>query len=157
MLANNTKLDLRHYEEMARQNHRGLVPMVFAETTLPYLIGEVAGFKPAAAKKLHDDGTAVPHESVYRSGSLPEKQAGAGLVNETEDETRRSAVVIPDGVLEDHGLKRMALAKKIAGRDPGSWPEADEIIKAEQARRAALAERTGGAVTSESGLQAPVA
>ncbi len=94
--------------------------MVFAETTLPYAIGEVAGFKPAAAKKLHDDGTAVPHESVYRSGSLPEKQAGAGLVNETEDETRRSAVEIPGDVLEAHGLKRMALAKKIAGRDPAT-------------------------------------
>ena len=157
MLANNTKLDLRHYEEMARKNHRGLVPMVFAETTLPYTIGEIAGFRPAAAKKLHDDGTAVPHESVYRSGSLPEKRAGAGLVNETEDEARRSAVEIPDNVLDAHGLKRMALAKKIAGRDPATWEEADEIIKAEQSRRAALAERTGGAVTSESGRQAPVA
>ncbi len=78
-------------------------------------------------------------------------------MNETEDETRRSAVEIPVDVLEAHGLKRMALAKKIAGRDPATWDEADDIIKAEQARRAALADRTGGAVTSESGQQAPVA
>lgn len=157
MLANNTKLDLRHYEEMARKNYRGLVPMVFAETTLPYTIGEIAGFRPAAAKKLHDDGTAVPHESVYRSGSLPEKEAGTGLVDETQDEARRSAVEIPADVLEAHGLKRMALAKKIAGRDPATWEEADAIIKAEQQRRAAMVERTGGGVTSESGLLGPVA
>lgn len=157
MLANNTKLDLRDYEDMARKNHRGLVPMVFAETTLPFGIGEVAGFRPAAAKKLHDDGTAVPHESVYRSGSLTQKEAGAGLINETEDEARRSAVDIPADVLDAHGLKRMALAKKIAGRDPATWDEADAIIKSEQQRRAAMVERTGGAVTSESGLQAPVA
>ncbi|WP_342163057.1 hypothetical protein [Methylobacterium sp. SD21] len=157
MLANNTKLDLRHYEDMARKNHRGLVPMVFAETTLPYALGEIAGFRPAAAKKLHDDGTAVPHESVYRSGSLPEKQVGAGLVDETEDEARRSAVEIPGDVLEAHGLKRMALAKKIAGRDPGTYDEADEIIRAEQQRRSALAERTGGAVTTETAHLGPAA
>ena len=157
MLANNTKLDLRHYEEMARGNHRGLVPMVFAETTLPFTIGEIAGFKPAEAKKLHDDGTAVPHESVYRSGSLPEKEAGAGLVDETQDEARRSAVEIPADVLEAHGLKRMALAKKIAGRDPATWEEADAIIKAEQQRRAAMVERTGGGVTSQSAQLGPVA
>ena len=43
MLANNTKLDLRHYEEMARKNHRGLVPMVFAETTMRFSLGVICG------------------------------------------------------------------------------------------------------------------
>lgn len=145
MLATHTKLDLRHYEEMARGNHRGLVPMTFAETALPYALGETAGFKPTAAKKLHDDGTAVPHESVYRAGSLVEKETGAGLTDETADEARRSAVPIPGDALEQHGLSRMSLAKKITGQDPKTYDEADEMIRAEQQRRTVLAERGGDA------------
>ncbi len=148
MRATHNHLDLSHYEAMARQNHRGLVPMTFLEATLPHGVGDVAGFKPAAAKKLHDEGTAVPHSSVYDAGSLATK-APAPVVDETEEERRKSAVDYPADWPEQHHLKRIAWAKALTGQEKMSVEEADKAIRDEVERRRLKAD-TGGAVTSQS-------
>lgn len=148
MRATHNHLDLSHYEEMARKNHRGLVPMSFVEPTLPFGVGDVAGFKPAAAKKLHDEGTAVPHSSVYDAGSIVTK-APAPVVDETEEERRKSAVDYPADWSEQHHLKRIGWAKALTGQEKMTVEEADAAIRQEVERRR-LKSDTGGAVTSQS-------
>lgn len=131
----NTKLDIDHYVSMANKNHRGLVPMVFAKTVLPYAQGDVAGFRPEEAKALHDDGTAVPHSSVYEAGAVETKAGASVLVDASEDERRRSAVALGDEPLAAHQLDRIKLAKALEGGDVSSPEAADAIITAELDRR----------------------
>jgi hypothetical protein len=143
------RLDLSHFHDMAKQNHRGLVPMEFIEPAMPHGVGDVAGYKPAEAKALHDRGIAVPHDSVYDRGDLAERRDASVVVPETDDELRRSQVDLGEGPLERHHLQKIKLAAQIAGRDVSKADEADEIIRAEIARRGALASRSGGAVTTD--------
>lgn len=143
------RLDLSHFHEMAKQNHRGLVPMAFIEAAMPHAVGDVAGYKPLEAKALHDRGIAVPHDSVYDRGDIAERRDASVVIPETEDELRRSQVDLGDEPLDRHHLQRIKLAAQIAGHEVSKADEADEIIRAEIARRGALASRSGGAVTSD--------
>ncbi|WCS27795.1 hypothetical protein LOK46_13525 [Methylobacterium sp. NMS14P] len=150
------RLDLSHFHDMAKGNHRGLVPMEFIEAAMPHAVGDVAGYKPADAKQLHDRGIAVPHGSVYERGSVAERRDASRVVPETDDELRRSQVDLGDDPLERHHLQRIKLAAQIAGRDVSKADEADEIIRAEIARRGEVQQRAGGAVTSDA-LRLPAA
>ena len=150
------RLDLSHFHDMAKQNHRGLVPMQFVEAAMPHAVGDVAGFKPAEAKLLHDRGIAVPHGSVYERGAVGERQDASIVEPETDDELRRSQVDMGDDPMGQHHLQRIKLAAEIAGRTVPTKDEADEIIRAEIARRGAVADRSGGAVTSDA-LRLPAA
>ncbi|MCJ2019460.1 hypothetical protein MKK84_18795 [Methylobacterium sp. E-065] len=143
------RLDLSHFHDMGKQNHRGLVPMEFIEPAMPHAVGDVAGYKPAEAKALHDRGIAVPHGSVYDRGDVAERRDASQVVPETDDELRRSQVDLGDEPLGRHHLQRIKLAAEIAGRDVSTKDDADEIIRAEIARRGGLATRSGGAVTSD--------
>ena len=131
----NNKLDLRHYIDMAAKNHRGLIPMVFAKTILPYAQGAIAGFRPEEAKALHDDGIAVPHQSVYEAGAVETKAGASAVVDATEDDRRRSAVDLGDDPLSAHQLDRIKMAQALSGADVGSPEAADTIIKGEIERR----------------------
>ena len=142
------RLDLSHFHDMAKANHRGLVPMEFIEAAMPHAMGDVAGYKPEQAKQLHDRGIAVPHGSVYERGSVGERQDASVVEPETDDELRRSQVELGDEPLSRHHLQRIKLAAEIAGRDVSTKDDADEIIRGELARRGRVADRSGGAVTS---------
>lgn len=150
------RLDLSHFHDMAKSNHRGLVPMEFVEAAMPHAMGDVAGYKPAEAKLLHDRGIAVPHGSVYERDAVAERQDASTIEPETDDELRRSQVDLGDEPLERHHLQRIKLAAQIAGYDVSKADEADEIIRAEIARRGRVADRSGGAVTSDA-LRLPAA
>lgn len=143
------RLDLSHFHDMAKQNHRGLVPMEFIEAAMPHAIGDVAGYKPHEAKALHDRGIAVPHGSVYDRGDIAERRDASVVVPETDDELRRSQVDLGDDPMGQHHLQRIKLAAEIAGRDVSTKADADEIIQAEIARRGTRASQTGGAVMSD--------
>lgn len=133
----NKRYELADYEELAAKNHRGLVPMEFQENALPWQKGEVAGIKPAEAKKLHDDGTAIPVDvDQLKGGKSPER------VERDDTEAKRlDAIEISPDIMSGHHLPRIQLARTIAGREVPNDTAAREIIQAE------LARRDGGAVS----------
>jgi len=143
------RLDLSHFHDMAKGNIRGLVPMQFLETALPHSIGDVAGYKPVEAKRLHDAGVAVPHDAVYERGSVAERRDASQVVDETDEEIRRSAIDLGDSPLELHHLQRIKLASQIAGHDVSKAADADQVIGEELARRQRVQERAGGGLTSD--------
>ena len=137
-MAANQKLDIDHYTDMAAKNHRGLVPMVFMQASLPYAAGAVAGFMPDQAKALHDAGTAVPHKSVFEAGSVEGKADASIVTNGTAEDARKSAIDLGTDPLGLHQLEKIKLAKAVSNLDVTDAAAADAILRAEIDRRALL-------------------
>jgi hypothetical protein len=165
--------ELAYYEALAAENHRGLVAMTFQENAMPWLVGDTAGFTPRDARAMHGKGQAVPAVELEQTedhfaslsrtgGTAMERQALAG-----DEIERLNGIDVSPTIFAETKLAQIALAKRIKGlgqREGGINGEmAAEIIRAELSRRGqslstddatrgeALQQRTGGALTSESG------
>jgi hypothetical protein len=167
--------DLEFYLELAKRNHRGLVPMIFEVNAMPYVIGDIAGFPPKDARAMHGQGQAKPYfdeaEGLEDDDYRPSYNRGSALDSQAlsaDEISRLDALEVAPTIFAEGKLQRIALAKQIKGIPPRSGgvnaDMADDIIRAELSRRGqslstddavrgeAVAQRTGNAITSESGL-----
>lgn len=116
----------------ALANDIGLIPMRFLKATITEFKGDVRGAEPTTALRWYNEGLAEPVKGV-KTSSTPASPAAP-----TDEETRLSGITIADGWADEHHLKRIALAKQIAGNDASlNTEQADGIIKAELERRTA--------------------
>lgn len=150
--------ELAYYVELASKNHRGLVPMQFHENAMPYVIGDIAGFKPADARAMHGQGQAVPY---FKPGAdrpaepvRPVDPVPAGAM----ETARLDALDVTADAFKESKLTRIALAKKILNVPQNTGgigtDRADEIIRQELERRGTPyqpQDETGGALTSANG------
>lgn len=129
------------------KNELGLVPMEFLLDTITELKGDVRGAEPYTALRWYNEGLAQP---IGKLATAPVQGQQTQVDTEAE---RKSAIVIPDGIDDEHHLQRIAVAKKIVGSDASlTADQADRIIQDELARRAAAASTDGAganAVTSQ--------
>ncbi|MFN3585179.1 hypothetical protein [Phenylobacterium sp.] len=124
-------MKLSQFQALAAANPHGLVAMRVVEAFTPYAEGDIAGFQPDEALKLFISGHIAMLDGVEAPPPADDDEAsGGGPETETVD--------IPEDWKDRHYLSRRALAAKIAGR-PVEKEEADGVIEAEVARRAAAA------------------
>lgn len=157
---------LSFYSEIAEKNHRGLVPMVFLSSAMPYKAGDIAGFVPKDARAMHVAGQAEPilPEGVKVPAAEPERSGVPAA--EAEEIIRLNAIDVSPAIFAEDPLSQVAKAaeiKNLGKKATKPTPEqAVEIINAELKRREDYAETnrqrtlaTNGVVSSASGL--PVA
>lgn len=123
-------MTLEDYEKLANKG-TGLVAMRFTRNTDVDLVGDVKGFTPETAMRLHDEDFAVPNGSKAKPaapGSPPPPQ-------KSSEDLRRDAIEISEGWDKWHHLNRLRLAKEISGTNVSKVEEADEIIRQELKRR----------------------
>lgn len=147
-------MDLRTFDIQTLKNlanpSTGLVPMRVKIGFAPNAKGSIAGFPPREALnhlttghcELLDEGVQrkVMGEIAAAGPVKPPFVTSKSITEEREE--KPELVEIPDDWKTLHGMKRIALAKQIAGdinppegKKPGEY--ADEIIEAEVTRRAA--------------------
>ncbi|MBC7168319.1 hypothetical protein [Phenylobacterium sp.] len=127
-------MKLHDFEALAAENRFGLVRMEIKTGFAPYSEGDIAGFPPDEAVRLFKKGAATPLDadpSDARRAAAAGDGEGAGSADDVP--------AIPDDWEGMHHLTRVKLAKEISGGDVANKEEADEIIRAEIARRAAPA------------------
>lgn len=107
----------------------GLVPMKNIKHTSTESIGDVAGYHPHVAKRLHDDGWAEP------VGTLKSVKVKEELVTTDSEAERLSKIEIQAGWRDMHHLSLVKLASQIAGRNVGTKAEAEQIVETEWSRR----------------------
>lgn len=126
------------YHEVAKQNHRGLVPMQFLEHAMPYVAGDIAGFPPKDARAMHGAGQAVPYfpDELDRPADRPSQQVSA---TDPAEIARLSAIEVTPAIFAEGKLAQIGLAKKILNVPQNTGgidsARAAEVIRAELARR----------------------
>lgn len=161
--------ELSYYQELAAENHRGLVPMLFLQNAMPNVIGDIAGFLPKDARAMHAAGQAKPYllEFEQEVRSVPRLSALSASTPSAQEIERLNAIEITPAIFAESKLAVIAAAKQIKGipqRQGGiNHDLAVEIIRAELSRRGqslstddatrgeALQQQVAGAVTSQSG------
>lgn len=114
----------------------GLVPMRIVHGFTPHAAGEIAGFPPATAAGLYQAGDAVVVDENGEEVEIAVSKPASSPAGKTDESV--SGIDIPDAWEGLHHLQRVKLAKAISGRtDVAKTEEADAIIRAEVARRAA--------------------
>ncbi|KMO34319.1 hypothetical protein [Methylobacterium aquaticum] len=107
----------------------GLVPMKNIKHTSTESIGDVAGYHPHVAKRLHDEGWAEP------VGNLKSVKPDEKVVTTNTEAERLSKIAIPDDWRTMHHLPLMKIASQLAGRNVDTKAEAEQIVETEWSRR----------------------
>lgn len=122
-------------------NKNNTVPVKFTKFYAGYGVGEIAAFPEDFAKGIVKSKSAV---FVGPDGKVIDQNAAADDATDqveadaiTADPTKGSEIPIPDNWHDLHHLQRLALAAKIKGEAVATADEADAVIAAEVARRAA--------------------
>lgn len=117
------------FERLANEK-TGLVLMQLQEDVVPWKSGTLAGFYPDKAYQFYREKVAVP---ITPEGQVIEIDDAPATPEAPFDSLPR--YVIPADWRSEHHLKRMRLARQIAGQDVNTADEADRIIEAELNRQ----------------------
>lgn len=122
----------------------GLVLVQYLAPRGPYRIGHVGGVPPAEAAAGLAEGifaefplaSGVETLDVEIGPSICGRSPSEDVTEPDPERARRAAILIPDGWRDLHHLRRVKLAKEIAGRpDISKADDADAIIAAELEER----------------------
>lgn len=121
-------MKVEDYAALANEG-TGLVPMKHIKHTSTEKDGDVFGYEPHTAKRLHDEGWAEP------VGDLKSVKVDEKVVTTDSETERLSKIAIPDDWRTMHHLQLMKLASQLAGRNVGTKAEAEQIVEVEYGRR----------------------
>jgi hypothetical protein len=107
-----------------------------------YYPGNVAGFDEAATNRLRASGHLAPwYEGQAYPGDIATRLDAVEKEHRlTPEEATLAAIDIPADWEQRHHLEKISLAEKIHGTRPASKVDAEEIIRMELDRRAAMAQ-----------------